>query len=135
MRILAMALTAVALAAAPVAAAEQVYLCAVNDGEEDGGWISPDYAFVVDPETGKVVVSDVVILHFNKNQPVEGVLVAATPAKTVFTWSVLASNSAGQRTRMSYRAVLFTAGAAFSVLAKPIGYDNSFSARGNCQPG
>ena len=135
MRILAIFLMGLALSAAQVAAAEQLYLCAVNDGQEDGNWISADYAFVVDPETGMVVVSDPVILHFNKNQPIDAKLIAATPAKTVFTWSVLASNSAGQRTRMVYRAVLFTAGAEFSVLARPSGYDNSFSARGNCQPG
>ena len=66
---------------------------------------------------------------------IDAKLIAATPAKTVFTWSVLASNSAGQRTRMVYRAVLFTAGAEFSVMARPSGYDNTFSARGNCQPG
>lgn len=135
MRFLAVVFLGLALAAGPVAAAEQLYLCAVNNGEEDGSWISADYVFIVDPETKVVVVSDPVILHFNKNKPIDATLVAATPAKTVFTWAVFASNSAGQRTRMVYRAVLFTAGAEFSVLAKPIGFDNSFSARGNCQPG
>lgn len=112
-----------------------MYLCAVDDGEDDGAWISTEYAFPVDLAAKRIAVSDPVILQFNKNKPADGKLVATTPAKTVVTWSVFTLNSAGQRTKMAYRAVLFTEGSAFSVLAKPIGFSNSFSARGTCQPG
>ena len=107
----------------------------MNDGQEAGKWISSDHAFGNDVATRKIMVSDPVILHFNKNGPIDRVLVAATPARTVFTWAVFASTSAAQRTRMDNPAVRFTAGSAFSVLAKPTGSDNCFSARGNCQPG
>ena len=135
MRAFAVFLIGLGLCAGPVSAAEQHYLCAVNDGLEDGHWISSDYVFTVDSEAKQVVVSDPVILHFNKDQPVEGTLVTATAAKTVFTWFVFASNSGGQRTKMVYRAVLFTATNEFSVTARPTGFTNVFSARGSCTKG
>ena len=135
MRMISGFLVGLALLASPATAAEKVYICAVKSGEEDGGWLSKEYAFAVDADTGAVAVSDPVVLYFNKGQPADGKLVAATDTKTVFTWSVLAHNSAGQRTRMSYRGVLFSEGAEFSVTGKPIGYSNSYSAWGNCQPG
>lgn len=122
-------------AALPAVAAEQVYLCTVNAGAEDGAYISEEYAFLVDAEAGVVVISDPLILYFNDGQPMEAKLGSATAAKTTFSWGVFVVNSAGQRTRMAYRAVLFTQDNAFSVSARPTGYDNIFSARGNCAPG
>ena len=88
-----------------------------------------------DADTGKVVVSDGVIMYYNDGKPTDGVLVSSTSAKTVFTWSVFARSSSGQHVKMNYRAVLLTANSAFSVLARPIGFGNTFSSEGTCQPG
>ena len=71
----------------------------------------------------------------SRNTPYFAQLSAATPAKISFSWGVFVVNTAGQRTRMAYRGVLFLQDNAFSVSARPTGFDNVFSARGNCKLG
>ncbi|WP_425074496.1 hypothetical protein [Sagittula sp. S175] len=109
------AVLAVLLAAPLRASAETVaYKCNVRGaGEYD--WIQPLIFIAHDRLSGRVVVSDAMILAFNDGQPVEGRLDVDNARRTTFTWKVKVILQASPVT-LSYRGTYIKGSGEFSVL-------------------
>ncbi len=126
-----------ALAVLPgwAAAQTQVQKCVISSGSKatSNGIISNEYYFLQDAKTGAVQVEDSILQYFTK-KPADAVVSANDGATLAFSWSVLMVNSAGQRTKMLYRATLFKTTNEIDIFARPNGYKNTFQARGKCAP-
>ena len=125
-------LAAVALVATTVSAsAEKVaYKCSI-DGARQDEWIQPLIFVAHDRESGRVVVSDALILGVNEGQPAEGKVAKDNGARTTFVWSVDVTLQVTP-VRMEYRGTFVKSTGRFSVVANPRGYENNFTRGGRC---
>ncbi|MFT6676770.1 MAG: hypothetical protein ACJAVM_002975 [Sulfitobacter sp.] len=125
----ALAFGAALLLAAP-ASAGVFYECDMNT-KHPRGWVSPKVTFAFDA-AGHVSVTDGVILWLYQKP-----LIARTRKKGEklrITWNI-ANAEAGRGERIPtfrYIANLNTATKAVSIIAKPVGYPQRFSAKGLC---
>lgn len=107
--------------------------CTLKPTESSSGWVTDRYVLQHDPETGKAVASDAIILHY-LGAPVTANVSVDTSVKLVLTWNVQMTNASGQITKMQYRAAYFKADGKITVRAVPSGFSNNFEARGSCKP-
>ena len=114
------------------AAQARTYLCKVATNPSQGGYITEVYAFDVDEKAQKIIVDDGVIEFFNKG-PIEAFGAKVTPAKITFNWDLFALTEAGQRAKLSYRAVLFLRDMTLRISMRPIGYADDFEGYGKCR--
>lgn len=109
--------------------------CSVTRSSAGGGYITDVYILQHDADTGRAIVSDGLILHFNDEQPVTAQVSEDTAKKLVLTWKVRMTNRTGQTANMQFRASFFKADKTLVVRAAPGGdYTNSFEGRGRCTP-
>ncbi len=130
-------LPAVLLAAAllsPAAAFAQTvtYNCALTVPRNQN-WVAQQIVIGHDTATDAVVINDPIIDNLI-GQPVQGKVAVDNDKRITFAWELPEiRNSSGQYTpRFIYRATYIKATGKVSVLAKPLNYQNNFSARGNC---
>ena len=117
------------------AAIADVQKCKMNLGKlTQGDMIAPEIFLMFDEAANKLQVLDTIISYFNKEQPVDAKISAEKQASRSFDWAVLMVNSQSQRTKMKYHATLFFANKQINVMARPVGYNNTFSATGTCAP-
>ena len=123
------------LAAWPLPALALTLECNVPRTNAGGGYITDVYVLRYDEGSGQAIVSDALILSFNKQQPMAAGVAANTAVKLVLTWRVLLTNSVGQTARMSFRAAYFKSDGTLLVRASPGGdYSDMFEGRGTCRP-
>ena len=112
-----------------------VQKCVMGIGKTlQGDMIAPEIFLIYDDAAKTLQVMDNVIAYFNKDKPVQAKISAEKDVSRSFAWSVLMVNSGGQRTKMQYHATLFHAKRELQVLARPVGFNNTFSAVGTCAP-
>jgi hypothetical protein len=107
--------------------------CTLQPTESSSGWVTERYVLQHDPDTGKALASDAIILHFLE-APVDATVSEDTGKKLVLSWNIQMTNNSGQMTKMLYRAAYFKANGTITVRAVPSGYTNNFEARGTCRP-
>ena len=91
------------------------------------------YVFEVCPDAEIARVIDGVIRNFY-GEPIPATMSKSTAKKLVFSGNDQMTNSAGQQTKMQYRAFVIKATNEITVRATPgEGYDNSFEDRGTCK--
>jgi hypothetical protein len=106
--------------------------CAMQSLGGNSGYLTERYIFQHNESSAKAVVSDALILYFNK-APIAAKVTEDTQKKLVLTWDVTLTNSTGQTTRMLFRAAYFKADKSVIVRAVPSGYSDNFEARGKCK--
>lgn len=112
-----------------------VQQCKMNIGKiTQGDMIAVDIYLMYDDATKTLQVLDNIISYYNKEQPVQAKITADKVASRTFDWALFMVNSAGQRTKMQYHATLFHAKKEIHVLARPVGFNNTFSSVGKCTP-
>ncbi len=109
-----------------------MYVCAVNPGSANGGWLTEQYFFEYQKDRETIEFYDGLIEYFNDAKPVTEKLSGKSDAKISFSWGLFVIDSAGQRTKMDLRGVLYFANNEFSVQANPVGYADKLHARGVC---
>lgn len=109
------------------------YVCEMK-GTRPGEWIQKDLVIDHDTKTGKVLVSDAVILHYF-NRPIEGRVDVDNDRRRTFKWSVEgAKDSKGQYgPSMDYSATYRKGTGKVSVSMIPVGYANHFKRGGKCK--
>ena len=109
--------------------------CTVPASNAGGGYITEIYVLHHDETSGQAIVSDGLILDFNKDQPMKATVSEDTAKKLVLTWKVQMTNRTGQTANMQFRASYFKGDRTFLVRAAPGGdYSNNFEGRGKCKP-
>ena len=121
----------VVLASGAVADVQKCTMRTADNGS-GGGWVSQEIFLIRDDATGKLQILDGLIATFNKDKPLDAKITGDKPASQSFGWNLLMVNGAGQRTKMQYLATLFKANHELHVMARPIGFSNTFSAVGTC---
>jgi hypothetical protein len=107
--------------------------CSIPKSTAGGGYITETYVFHHDKDDSTAVTSDAVILYYF-DAPIEARVTDDSARKLVMSWDVPMTNSAGQQTRMMYRATYFRQTGQMTVRATPGGgYTNSFEGRGACR--
>jgi hypothetical protein len=107
--------------------------CSIPQSSAGGGYITETYVFHHDPGDTTAVASDGVIVYYF-DAPIEARVTGDTARKLVISWDVPMTNTAGQQTRMMYRATYFRQTGQMTVRATPGGgYQNSFEGRGTCR--
>ncbi|MGR3495102.1 hypothetical protein [Citreimonas sp.] len=124
------ALTGVVAQTAPAAAQAARTLCKIDLNSRQKGWIAPEILFLRDG--ARVMVVDGIVLMNNDEQPVEAKIADERADRVTYTWEVRSKDIGGRIVRMKYRATRFKQDGAVSVSALPLGYANSFTARGRC---
>jgi len=109
-----------------------LYDCDITEKRQGVGWISDKMAIVV-MQNGRVVVSDAVILQFNR-QPMQVRVGRNTDRKLVIRWTLNnVVNGSNQTTpAFEYSATLKKATNEIAVYANPDGYPTRFSGKGRC---
>lgn len=107
------------------------YKCTMKGSSVDD-WIQPLIFIAHDRTSGRVVVSDAMILGFNDGQPVEGRVATDNGKRTTFAWDVKVKLRVSPVT-LSFRGTYVKATGQFSVLANPSGHGNSLTGGGRCQ--
>lgn len=123
----------VSLAMLGATAQAETYICKVKPDGRDTGWISKSIAINIDSKTDQVLVSDAVILGFNK-KPLQGQLSVANGKRSTVTWEVRSAKDAKNQNvaRFIYRATILHPSNKIIISARPSGYHNSFSGHGRC---
>lgn len=118
--------------AMPVQANGVLYDCDITQKRQGVGWISEKIAIVV-TQSGQVVVSDGIILRFNR-QPMQARVGRNTDRKLVIRWTLKDVVNANNQTTpaFEYSATLSKATNKIAVYASPEGYPNRFSGKGTC---
>lgn len=101
---------------------------------EKEGYIAKEIWLHYDPTTEKLTVEDSATKKFNKGKPAKATIGTETDAMRSFNWSVFMLNRWGQRTKMVYQASYFFATRDLRLMARPMGYSNTFDAAGKCVP-
>ena len=111
----------------------KTYVCNIKPDGRDTGWISKTVAINIDDVTNKVLVSDAVILYFNK-KPIEGKLSLYSSKRVTVTWEVRGAKDRRNRNvaRFMYRATIYRATNKMIISARPTGYENTFGGSGRC---
>jgi hypothetical protein len=107
--------------------------CSVTRSNSGGGAITDLYILQYDEAAGQAIVSDGLIMYYNKEQPMKAKVSEDTATKLVLSWNVQMTNKIGQMTKMQFRAAYFKSDKSFTVRAVPGGYSNSFEGRGSCK--
>lgn len=129
-----LALSAV-LGAFPMLGQALTLECSMDRSKAGGGYITDVYILQHDTATGRAIVSDGLILHFNDEQPMLATVSEDTATKLVLTWKVRMTNRTGQSANMQFRAAFFRGDQTLVVRAAPGGdYSNRFERRGRCTP-
>lgn len=126
-------LAALLLLAAARADAADTYVCDVR-GYNARGWI-PEVIFIGhDRDSGRIVVSDPLILYFNDSQPVTARIATENAHRITFVWTLpLSAQSHMPVTRMLYRATYLKATQEMRISATPAGIDTVFTGFGTCK--
>lgn len=106
--------------------------CAMQSRGSNGGYLTERYIFEHTESSAEAVVSDALILYFNK-VPIAAKVTEDSQNKLVMTWDVTLTNNTGQTTRMLFRAAYFKADKSVLIRAVPSGYIDIFEARGKCK--
>ena len=112
----------------------KTYICKVKPEGRDTGWISKTIAINVNDETGKVLVSDAIILSAFK-EPIQADLVVNTDKRLTVKWEISGEKDVFNvtYTRFQYRVTIFKArGNRVTVKAQAAGYFKSLGAAGKC---
>ena len=122
---------AMALATSASPAVAEVIECVLTKRNAD--WVPEQILILRDEKSGKIIVNDPLIAHFNK-KPVEAALDRENAKRLTVKWSLEnIVNQSGQRTlAFLYRATYLKANKEIVVRAKPKGYGNEFEGRGKC---
>lgn len=108
--------------------------CNVSRSNAGGGYITELYVLQYDEAAGQAIVSDGLIMYYNKEQPLKANVAEDTAKKLVLTWSVQMTNNTGQAANMRFRATYFKNDKSILVRAVPGGdYSNNFEGRGKCK--
>ncbi|UMA66374.1 hypothetical protein LVO79_07995 [Roseivivax marinus] len=124
---------AMILGLAGPAAAADTYVCQLSQ-HGGGNWI-PEVLFIGrdDPSAPQAVVSDPVVLYFNKG-PVAARVAADNASRVTFVWELTVE--AGARSYVSrfiYRATYLKGSGRMQISATPAGYSNRFTGSGTCR--
>ena len=119
---------AVMTAFSATAAQADTYSCQIAAGAETDGWIAREILVKVKDKT--TVVDDVVLSTVGK--PIEARIARENSKVAVFSWEVESTDIANNYIRMKYRLTVQKADGAAQISATPLGYANSYSARGAC---
>lgn len=114
----------------PAAAAGVFYECDLN-ADRAMGWVSPKMGIVFDGKGGATVLDGVILQFVGDPMPVR----ARKRGDTVrLTWTISAAEDVKKHTiaMFSYVAKLNLKTNAISVVARPVGYPQQFSAKGSC---
>ncbi len=107
--------------------------CRIAKSSAGGGYITELYVLQHDEASDEAIVSDGLILYYNKEQPMKAKVSDDTANKLVLSWNVQMTNGTGQMTKMMFRASYFKTNKSMIVRAVPGGYSNSFEGRGSCK--
>lgn len=108
--------------------------CRIPASNAGGGYITDLYILQHDEASGDAIVSDALIMYYNKEQPMKANVSEDTSNKLVLTWNVKMTNNTGQMTKMQFRASYFRNNRSITVRAVPGGgYSNDFEGRGTCK--
>jgi hypothetical protein len=108
--------------------------CNVSRSNAGGGYITELYVLQYDEAAGQAIVSDGLIMYYNKEQPLKANVAEDTAKKLVLTWAVQMTNNTGQVANMRFRATYFKNDKSILVRAVPGGdYTNNFEGRGKCK--
>ncbi|ABG31390.1 hypothetical protein CEP88_18635 [Roseobacter denitrificans] len=113
-------------------AAGTLYDCTITQKREGVDWISEKVGIVI-RQGQPAVISDSVILHFY-GKPIETTQVRNRANKLDVRWTLRGARDDANQTvnHMDYNARINKQTGAFSLYAKPDGYPNRFSGKGNC---
>ncbi|ABG31389.1 hypothetical protein RD1_1770 [Roseobacter denitrificans OCh 114] len=108
------------------------YDCDINTTRASGGWVSEKLAIIM-KENGQVLVSDSVVLQFNK-APIVARVTRNNDRKMVVRWRLNNNvNSQNQQTpSFDYTASLTKSNNKVHVSGSPDGYPNRFTGSGTC---
>ena len=112
-------------------AAGILYDCDLPSAKGSTGFVQQKMA-IVHQDNGTVQVIDGVLIHF-KQSPKTVNVVRNTDEILTFRWDVKTVNNRNQRATLSYDARLNKKNGKIRVGAKPLGYSNSFFAKGTCK--
>lgn len=122
-----------ALVALPSISQALTLECKVPASNAGGGYITEVYILQYNEASGEAIVSDGLILYYNKEQPMQAEVLEDSANKLVLTWNVQMTNN-GQMTKMQFRASYFRTNKSITVRAVPGGgYSNDFEGRGTCR--
>lgn len=126
-------LAAICFGAASQAAEPLALRCDMRS--EPGRFVAPTIFVGVQPEKRTAVVSDIVILHFDK-KPATGRVITFNDRRLRVSWEVRNIKDSRQTpvARMDFSLSLNRKTRKVEVFARPVGYPNTFSARGTCTP-
>lgn len=131
MRRIVQALLVLTCMSAPAAASVLSYQCLFPDSRERD-WVQPLIFFGHDTASGRVVISDAGILHFNDGQPAEG-RVELRGATLVVRWQVRMRAAFNTRVLMTYRAQIDRRQGGVTVLAIGRGQTIRQQRSGRCE--
>ena len=110
-----------------------LYECDVTQKKKDLDWISDKVGIVVKAD-GHVMVTDAVILHFNK-RPMPATLVRDTPKRLDIRWTL--TNTKDDRNQSTphfdYTAQVNKKNMKFAIYGKPENFPNRFVGKGTCR--
>lgn len=118
--------------AANVAAAQSVlYDCDINQRDERVDWVSPKVAIIVDAAGTAQVVDGVILAFFEK--PLRARIINRN-GKLRVTWTVAGAYDSRQQKipQFSYIAVIDSATNAIKLTAKPVGFPQRWTGKGQC---
>ncbi|MCK0170633.1 hypothetical protein [Aliiroseovarius sp. S1123] len=122
----------------PMAAQAEVYVCELApSGASDGGWIPPQTVVEFDANTGKATVFDGLIKDVYE-KPIAAKISVNNNKRYTFTWNVRnveATSTESKRLlvkNMAYRLTITKGSLQATETMKPVGYANTFRAKGKC---
>jgi hypothetical protein len=125
--------TLIAMAAPPALAEQLVYSCNFDVAASEA-WVPAQVIVLAQQGAQEALVNDPIINHFLKT-PQMARVVADNAKRITFVWSLPAANKATRRlaTKFEYRLTYLKTTKQASMIAKPLGYSNIFTAYGSCR--
>lgn len=131
--LLSAALAAVLAASLPSGAeAKTTYECRFKPAAANGDML-PDLVALAHEDGARTAIAGDGITQAVTGGPVEARVEADNGKRSTFTWKLRMSNARNQTTTMAYRLTVMKADLSATISATPMGYANSFQARGSCK--
>jgi hypothetical protein len=114
-------------------AASTGYECKIDQNRSNKGWV-PEVVFIGhNDQSGAVTVSDPIIFYFHDKKPIAGRVATSNNKRITFTWKIDGKDRRNQKVRAQYRLTYLRGSGRVSMQARPLGFEDIFTAGGTCK--
>ncbi len=114
------------------ALAQDVFECRYEQKKANLGWVPEGAVIAHKAGATTATLSDPFVLYVH-DKPIEVKVDKETDARITLSYELILTEEKGSKTRVKYRVTVYKADLSVTILGAPLGFSNTFDAKGSCE--